>query len=103
MSSADCGKNGAEEGWFPGEILRICRKNGKYTGNTGEKVKNIAFYYFLPRKGKQGLHKKRELCYSIFCIGIEISGGEAMKRVTRKILLLPVCLVLVLTGRKQKK
>ena len=37
MSSADCGKNGAEEGWFPGEILRICRKNGKYTGNTGEK------------------------------------------------------------------
>lgn len=96
MSSADCGKNGAEEGWFPGEILRICRKNGKYTGNTGEKVKNIAFNYFLPRKGKQGLHKKRELCYSIFCIGIEISGGEAMKRVTRKILLLPVCLVLVL-------
>lgn len=58
MSSADCGKNGAEEGWFPGEILRICRKNGKYTGNTGEKVKNIAFNYFCPGRENRGYTRK---------------------------------------------
>lgn len=59
MSSADCGKNGAEEGWLPGEILRICRKNGKYTGNTGEKVENIAFNYFFAPEGKTGATQEK--------------------------------------------